>query len=71
MRGVEKCYQTKAGFTYVLRQIDLEVEAGEFITIMGPSGAGKSTLLAITGVYDHSWEGEFFLITLGSNSNYD
>jgi ABC-type lipoprotein export system ATPase subunit len=59
LRNLEKCYKTKAGFTYVLRQINLDIAAGEFLTIMGPSGAGKSTLLSILGFYDHSWEGEF------------
>ena len=61
LRNVEKCYQTKAGFTYVLRQINLEIAEGDFITIMGPSGAGKSTLLGILGMYDHAWEGEYQL----------
>jgi len=59
LRGVEKCFRAKAGFTYVLRQITLEIDDGDFLTIMGPSGAGKSTLLGILGMYDHSWEGEF------------
>lgn len=59
LRNLEKSFKTKAGFTYVLRQIDLDIAEGEFITIMGPSGAGKSTLLGILGMYDHSWEGEF------------
>lgn len=62
LRGLEKCYKTKAGFTYVLRQINLDINAGEFITIMGPSGAGKSTLLGILGMYDHTWEGEFLFL---------
>jgi ABC-type lipoprotein export system ATPase subunit len=44
----------------VLRQINLDITEGEFITVMGPSGAGKSTLLGILGMYDHGWEGEFF-----------
>src|SRR5690348_8382847 len=52
LRNVEKSFKTKAGFTYVLRQINLDIAAGEFITIMGPSGAGKSTLLGILGMYD-------------------
>jgi ABC-type lipoprotein export system ATPase subunit len=60
LRNLEKCYQTKAGFSYVLRQINLDIVEGEFVTIMGPSGAGKSTLLGILGMYDHAWEGEFF-----------
>src|SRR5215471_15477713 len=59
LRNVEKCFKTRAGFTYVLRQINLDIAAGEFITVMGPSGAGKSTLLGILGMYDHAWEGEF------------
>jgi ABC-type lipoprotein export system ATPase subunit len=47
---------------YVLRQINLDIADGEFITIMGPSGAGKSTLLGILGMYDASWEGEYHLL---------
>jgi putative ABC transport system ATP-binding protein len=60
LRNLEKCYKTKAGMTYVLRQINLDLQEGEFVTIMGPSGAGKSTLLSILGLYDSSWEGEFY-----------
>ena len=59
LRNIEKRFQTKSGFAYVLRQINLDIAEGEFITIMGPSGAGKSTLLNILGMYDHAWEGEF------------
>jgi putative ABC transport system ATP-binding protein len=61
LRDIEKHCQAKAGFSYVLRQITLDINEGEFVTIMGPSGAGKSTLLAILGMYDHAWEGQFFL----------
>jgi putative ABC transport system ATP-binding protein len=59
LRDVEKSFKTKAGFSYVLRQINLNIAEGEFITVMGPSGAGKSTLLGILGMYDHAWEGGF------------
>lgn len=62
LRNLEKCYKTKAGMTYVLRQINLDIEDGEFITVMGPSGAGKSTLLTILGMYDSAWEGEFYFL---------
>jgi putative ABC transport system ATP-binding protein len=62
LRDIEKSYKTKAGFTYVLRQINLDIAEGEFITIMGPSGAGKSTLLGIIGLYEHDWEGEYQLL---------
>ena len=61
LRNIEKCYKTKAGFTYVLRQITLDIAEAEFVTVMGPSGAGKSTLLGILGLYDADWEGEYFL----------
>lgn len=52
LRNIEKSFKTKAGESYVLRQITLDINEGEFITVMGPSGAGKSTLLAILGMYD-------------------
>ena len=61
LRNIAKCYKTKAGFTYVLQQINLEIAEGEFVTIMGPSAAGKSTLLNILGMLDHDWEGEYTL----------
>lgn len=59
LRNLEKRYQTKAGFTYVLRQINLDVNEGDFITFMGPSGAGKSSLLSIIGMFDGEHEGEY------------
>ncbi|MCP4455119.1 MAG: ABC transporter ATP-binding protein, partial [Planctomycetes bacterium] len=43
LKNIQKRYNTKAGFTYVLQQINLEIKTGEFVTIMGPSAAGKST----------------------------
>src|SRR6266446_7483955 len=61
LRNLEKSVKTKAGFTYLLRQINLDIAEGEFLTIMGPSGAGKSTLLGIIGFYDSAWEGEYHL----------
>jgi ABC-type lipoprotein export system ATPase subunit len=61
LRNIEKSVKTKAGALYILRQINLDLAEGEFVTIMGPSGAGKSTLLAILGMYDSAWEGEYFL----------
>jgi ABC-type lipoprotein export system ATPase subunit len=61
LRNIEKCYQTRAGKNYVLRQINLDIEEGEFITIMGPSAAGKTTLLNILGMLDGDWTGEYHL----------
>ena len=60
LRHVEKCVpQRGEQFLYLLRQINLTVRAGEFISLMGPSGAGKSTLLHILGLQDHAWSGEY------------
>ncbi|MBE7499995.1 MAG: ABC transporter ATP-binding protein [Verrucomicrobiales bacterium] len=59
LRNLEKRYQTLAGFTFVLRQINLDVNEGDFLTFMGPSGAGKSTLLSILGMFDGAFEGEY------------
>ena len=62
LHHVERSYPlAKAQFFYVLRDIDLEVAEGEFVSIMGPSGAGKSTLLHVLGMHDHGWAGEYFL----------
>ena len=61
LRNIEKCYETRAGKNYVLRQINLDIEQGEFITFMGPSAAGKTTLLNILGMLDGDWEGEYYL----------
>jgi putative ABC transport system ATP-binding protein len=62
LRHIERCYPlAKAQFFYVLRDINLDVAEGEFISVMGPSGAGKSTLLHILGMHDHGWTGEYSL----------
>jgi putative ABC transport system ATP-binding protein len=60
LKGIMKYYKTGFGRTYVLRDVDLDVEAGEFVTVMGPSGAGKSTLLHIVGMLDTASDGEYY-----------
>jgi ABC-type lipoprotein export system ATPase subunit len=60
LRDISKYYKTGFGRIYVLRYIDLDIEEGEFLTIMGPSGAGKSTLLHIIGALDTASEGEYY-----------
>src|SRR5512145_3074288 len=59
LRNVEKTYPQGVGVAYVLRRIDLDIAAGEFVSIMGPSGAGKSTLLHILGMQDSAFSGEY------------
>ena len=59
LRNVEKSYPAGPARTWVLRQINLSVREGEFLTIMGPSGSGKSTLLSILGMLDGNWSGEY------------
>jgi len=46
--------------TFLLKDINLTVNAGEFLSIMGPSGSGKSTLLHIIGMLDDANEGEYY-----------
>ena len=60
MKEITKFYSSGFVKTFVLRNIDLDVEEGEFLTIMGPSGAGKSTLLHILGMLDTPSSGEYF-----------
>src|ERR1700731_3526050 len=61
LRQIERFYPLAKGkFFYVLRDINLDIKEGEFVSIMGPSGAGKSSLLHILGMHDHGWTGEYF-----------
>jgi putative ABC transport system ATP-binding protein len=63
LRNLEKAYPAaQGGATYVLRRINLEVQEGEFVTVMGPSGSGKTTLLSILGMLDAAWAGEYDLL---------
>jgi len=62
LHNIERCYPLAKGrFFYVLRDINIDIAEGEFVSIMGPSGAGKSSLLHILGMHDHGWTGEYFL----------
>lgn len=62
LRGVDKFYQAGVTKTFILRRIELDVNEGEFVSIMGPSGAGKSTLLHIIGMHDSEWTGEYYFL---------
>jgi len=60
LKNIEKYYTNKFLKTYVLRNVNLEVEEGSFISVMGPSGSGKSTLLNIIGMLDTPSDGEYY-----------
>lgn len=57
LSGIEKVYRTKEIETTALENVNLEINEGEFVSIMGPSGCGKSTLLNIIGLLDKPTHG--------------
>ena len=61
LKNIDRSYDTKAGRTWVLRQVTLDIGKGDFVSVMGPSGAGKSTLLNVLGMFDGGWSGEYWL----------
>ncbi len=61
LRGIHKSYWLGENRLHVLKGIDLDVAAGELISIMGASGSGKSTLMNILGLLDRYDEGQYLL----------
>lgn len=61
LSDISKVYTTKTIETQALEGINLEVNKGEFLSIMGPSGCGKSTLLNIIGLLDRATSGDIRL----------
>lgn len=61
LRNIRKAYKTEFTSLEVLKGIDLDIEEGEFASIMGSSGSGKSTLLNILGILDDYDSGEYHL----------
>ena len=59
LSNIERHYKAGLQKTWVLRDINLEVNEGEFVTIMGPSGSGKTTLMNIIGMLDQPSSGEY------------
>lgn len=64
LEKIEKIYRTSKIETLALSNINLQVEKGEFISVMGPSGCGKSTLLNLIGLLDEPTKGT---VTLSTN----
>ena len=61
LNNVSKVYRTDTIETTALHHLDLNIEKGEFISIMGPSGCGKSTLLNIVGLLDEPTQGSIII----------
>ena len=61
LQGVNKSYAVGQQSLHVLKGIDLEIEAGELVSIMGSSGSGKSTLLNLIGILDAYDSGDYYM----------
>ncbi len=62
IQDVDKYVDSKFQRVFILKNINLSVKEGEFLSIMGPSGSGKSTLLNIIGMLDKPSAGEYFFL---------
>jgi putative ABC transport system ATP-binding protein len=58
LKNIEKVYRTSTIETLALTNVNLHIQAGEFVSIMGPSGCGKSTLLNLMGLLDEPSAGQ-------------
>ncbi|MEO5681386.1 MAG: ABC transporter ATP-binding protein [Chitinophagaceae bacterium] len=59
LKHISKWVQVGGARTFLLKDINLTINEGEFVSIMGPSGSGKSTLLNVIGMLDEADEGEY------------
>ncbi|AIM35946.1 ABC transporter ATP-binding protein [Sphingobacterium sp. SG20118] len=59
LKNLFKWYNVGSTRSFVLKDVSLNIEEGDFVSIMGPSGSGKSTLLNIIGMLDEPDEGEY------------
>ena len=62
LKNIYKWFNTGSNRTFILKDINLNINQGEFISIMGPSGSGKSTLLNVMGMLDEPNEGEYLFM---------
>ncbi|KZN44220.1 ABC transporter ATP-binding protein [Pseudoalteromonas luteoviolacea] len=61
MSGIGKVFETADVHTHALRNIDITIAPGEFVSVSGPSGCGKSTLLSIMGLLEPATSGRYLL----------
>ena len=61
LAGIERIFQVGDESVHALHEVNLHVDAGEYVAIMGPSGSGKSTLLNILGLLDRPTRGTYHL----------
>ena len=69
--GVAKDYVSAGGVVHALREVSLQIEAGEFVAVVGTSGSGKSTLMNVLGCLDRPTRGRYLLegIEVGARNN--
>lgn len=71
LKNVSKTYKMGEETIHALDKVNLNIEEGEFVSVIGPSGSGKSTLMNILGALDVSDEGEYHLNNIDVNSATD
>src|SRR5690606_15593567 len=62
LQNIDYYIDAKFQRTFILKGINMEINEGEFVSIMGPSGSGKSTLLNIIGMLDQPSAGEYYFL---------
>ena len=71
MKNISKVYRTDVIETHALRELDLHVKEGEFVSVTGPSGSGKTTFLNITGLLETFSSGDYILDDVNISSLND
>ena len=61
MKNITKVFETDELETHALKNVDITIKSGDYVSISGPSGCGKSTLLSILGLLDMPTGGEYFI----------
>jgi putative ABC transport system ATP-binding protein len=62
LKNIFKWFNVGGARTFILKDVNLKVNEGDFISVMGPSGSGKSTLLNVIGMLDDFDEGEYYFL---------